>query len=135
MESSLRLVPLTAALTFALAALNVPAQDTRLPDIGSSAGEVLGPAQQAEYGAMTLSQLRHYGYVLDDPLIEGWLQGVGHRLVAAGAKPVADTLQPALEHRHVDHVAAVAHHTDRHPAPVTPADREEHAARSLRPET
>src|SRR5688572_15809951 len=45
-ESSLRLVPLTAALALALAAFNAPAQqDTRLPDIGSSAGEVIGPAQ------------------------------------------------------------------------------------------
>lgn len=76
-----------AALTLALAATVAPAQDNRLPDIGSSAGEVITPAQQEEYGAMTLSQLRHYDYVLDDPLIESWLQGMGNRLGAASDRP------------------------------------------------
>jgi hypothetical protein len=27
---------------------------------------------------MLLSQLRHYGYVLDDPLVEGWLEPRAH---------------------------------------------------------
>ena len=49
-----------AAVTLALASLCAPAQDNRLPDIGSSAGSVLGPAQQREYGQMLLAQLRHY---------------------------------------------------------------------------
>ena len=68
---------LPALLTFALAAAlapAAPAQDARLPDIGSSAGTVLSPAQQRQYGEMTLSQLRNYGYTLDDPLVGGWLQ-------------------------------------------------------------
>lgn len=80
-----------ATLTFALAALlasgGAPAQDSRLPDIGSSAGAVLSPARQAEYGAMTLSQLRNYGYTLDDPQLSGWLQSMGQRLGAASDKP------------------------------------------------
>ncbi|MDQ3040278.1 MAG: M48 family metalloprotease, partial [Pseudomonadota bacterium] len=76
-----------AALTLALAASLAPAQDNRLPDIGSSAGEVITPTQQAEYGAMTLSQLRHYDYVLDDPLIDSWLQNMGNRLAAASDRP------------------------------------------------
>lgn len=81
-----RLPLLATALAVALAA-PAAAQNARLPDIGSSAGEVITPAQQAEYGAMTLSQLRHYGYVLDDPLLEGWLQTVGQRLAANSDKP------------------------------------------------
>ena len=59
------------------------AQDSKLPDIGSSAGSVLSPAQQAEYGAMTLAQLRHEGYILDDPLMDGWLRDVGLRLASS----------------------------------------------------
>lgn len=82
-----RIVLPAAALTLALAASLAPAQDNRLPDIGSSAGEVITPTQQAEYGAMTLSQLRHYDYVLDDPLIDSWLQGMGNRLAAASDRP------------------------------------------------
>ena len=83
----MRLPAAIAALTFSLAAICAQAQDNRLPDIGSSANELLNPARQAEYGSMMLSQLRHYGYVLDDPLIDGWLQSVGHRLAAASDKP------------------------------------------------
>ena len=83
----MRLPAAIAALTFTLAAFVAPAQDNRLPDIGSSANELLNPARQAEYGSMMLSQLRHYGYVLDDPLIDGWLQSVGHRLASASDKP------------------------------------------------
>lgn len=77
-----------AALAFAFGALApaaVPAQlhnDASLPDIGSSAAEVITPAQEAEYGAYTLHELRRRGYVLDDPLVNDWLQGVGDRLVA-----------------------------------------------------
>jgi predicted Zn-dependent protease len=83
----MRLSVAVAALTCSLAAAVAPAQDTKLPDIGSSANELLTPARQAEYGSMMLSQLRHYGLILDDPLIDGWLQSVGHRLAAASDKP------------------------------------------------
>ncbi len=78
-----------AALLFALTASTglATAQERSLPDIGSSAGSVLSPAKQAEYGAMVLAQLRHEGYVLDDPLLDGWLNDVGQRLVAASDRP------------------------------------------------
>ncbi len=73
--------------TLMLAAVCAPAQEARLPDIGSSAGTVLAPAQQREYGRMLLSQLRHYNYVLEDPLIDGWLTATGNRLGAASDQP------------------------------------------------
>lgn len=81
------ILPFAAALTLLLA-WNAPAQEeSRLPDIGSSAGEVISPAEQAEYGAMTLAQLRHYDYVLEDPLIDSWLQSMGNRLAASSETP------------------------------------------------
>jgi len=87
-EIAVRRPPLLATtLSLALAASLASAQDNRLPDIGSSAGQVITPSQQAEYGAMTLSQLRHYDYVLEDPLIDSWLQGMGNRLGAASDRP------------------------------------------------
>lgn len=78
-----------AALLFALTASAglATAQEHGLPDIGSSAGSVLSPAKQAEYGAMVLAQLRHEGYVLDDPLLDGWLADVGQRLASASDRP------------------------------------------------
>jgi predicted Zn-dependent protease len=54
--------------------------------MGSSAGELLSPQEQAEYGAQTLYQLRRLNYVLDDPLIDNWLDGMGHRLGAASGQ-------------------------------------------------
>ena len=57
MNSRLPLVVLLTALATVAGAAG--AQDRGLPDIGSSAGNVLSPAQQADYGAMVLAQLRH----------------------------------------------------------------------------
>ncbi|MDV3469424.1 M48 family metalloprotease [Stenotrophomonas sp. C3(2023)] len=82
----LRTLLLTAALTLALAAPLAHAQDG-LPDIGSSAGELLTPARQAEYGAMMQRELRNYGYLLDDPLVDDWLQTMGTRLGSNSAQP------------------------------------------------
>ncbi len=76
-----------AVLLALLGGVCASAQESRLPDIGSSAGTVLGPTQQEEYGRMLLAQLRHYGYVLEDPLIEGWLQSAGERLGAVSDQP------------------------------------------------
>ncbi|MEO8161957.1 MAG: M48 family metalloprotease, partial [Arenimonas sp.] len=75
-------------MVFALGlALPAAAQDTSLPDIGSSAGELLTPQEELEYGAYTLYQLRRYGYVLEDPLIDNWLGSMGHRLAASSDRP------------------------------------------------
>lgn len=62
-------------------------QETVLPDLGSSAGVLITPAQEAEYGAYTLYQMRNYGLILDDPLIDTWLQGMGYRLGASSDNP------------------------------------------------
>lgn len=85
------ILPLTAALTLALglgAASPARAQSgTELPDIGSSAGEVLAPGQEQQYGAMTLRELRRLNLLLDDPLVDAWMQSMGYRLVAASDRP------------------------------------------------
>jgi predicted Zn-dependent protease len=86
MRPSLAAATLTLALALPLSGPGA-AQDNRLPDIGSSAGTVISPAEQAEYGAMTLSQLRLYGYTLDDPLLLSWAAAVGQRLAASSDDP------------------------------------------------
>jgi predicted Zn-dependent protease len=89
----LRHAPLTALLTLALGCAT-PAfavnESTTLPDIGSSAAQVITPEEQHEYGEMTFRELRRIGYVLDDPLLEDWLQGVGDRLAANSNRPSQD---------------------------------------------
>ena len=85
----LRHAPLTALLVFVLG-LATPAfarDVTALPDIGSTAAQVISPEEQKQYGEMEFRELRRLGYVLDDPLLEDWLQDVGNRLVASSNKP------------------------------------------------
>lgn len=80
--------PLAAAVTLALGlSTGTSAGQSSLPDIGSSAGELLSPKEEIEYGAYALYELRSYGYVLEDPLIDSWLDTVGHRLAAASDRP------------------------------------------------
>ena len=117
-----------AALTLAIAAATAPAQESRLPDIGSSAGEVLNPARQSEYGAMTLAQLRHYGYVLDDPLLEGWLQGLGHRLAASSDRPRQDFTFFVLKDRQINAFATLGGYIGTNAGLVLAAEREDEVA-------
>ena len=121
---------LAAALAIAIAA-PVLAQNTRLPDIGSSAGEVLSPAQQSEYGAMTLSQLRHYGYVLDDPLLESWLQTVGQRLAASSDKPRESFTFFLLKDRQINAFATLGGYVATNAGLVLAATREDQVASVL----
>ena len=85
----MRQCSLVAAVVVALglAVGPVDAQDKGLPDIGSSAGELLTPDEESQYGAYTLYQLRRYGYILEDPLIDSWLSTMGHRLGSASDRP------------------------------------------------
>lgn len=86
MLRSARRTLLATALLCAAAGLHAD-EPGMLPDIGSSAGEVLTPAQEAQYGAMTLHELRRYNMILDDPLIDGYLQNLGFRLAARSDRP------------------------------------------------
>ena len=85
----MRPIVLATAIAFALGLACSPgkAQDKSLPDIGSSAGELLTPAEELQYGAYTLYQLRRFGYLLEDPLIDSWMETMGHRLGAASDRP------------------------------------------------
>ncbi len=70
-----------------MAAVPAAAQETALPELGSSAGELITPQQEAQYGAYTLYQLRQMNLLLEDPLVEAWLQTMGHRLGASSDNP------------------------------------------------
>ena len=131
-EFRVRRTPLTAfLLAAAIAAPIAHGQNTRLPDIGSSAGEVLNPAQQAEYGAMTLSQLRHYGYILEDPLLEGWLQTVGQRLAASSDKPRQSFTFFLLKDRQINAFATLGGYVGTNAGLVLAATREDQVASVL----
>ena len=117
-----------AALAFALCCATAAAQESRLPDIGSSAGSVLSPARQAEYGAMTLAQLRHEGYILDDPLMDGWLRDVGLRLAASSDRPQQSFTFFMLRDRQINAFATLGGYIGMNAGLVLAADREDEVA-------
>ncbi len=122
-----RLILLTAAVTLALASVCAPAQDS-LPDIGSSAGELLTPAQQQEYGGMMLAQLRHYDYILEDPLIDSWLDALGARLGASSDRPTQAFTFFMLRERQINAFATLGGYIGVNAGLVLAADREDEVA-------
>ncbi|MCE7032493.1 M48 family metalloprotease [Lysobacter sp. GX 14042] len=110
-----------------LAAPLATAQD-RLPDIGSSAGELLTPHQQREYGQMMLAQLRHYDYVLDDPLIDEWLSSLGGRLGAHSDTPRQSFNFFMLKERQVNAFATLGGYIGVNSGLVLAAEREDEVA-------
>jgi len=128
----LRPFPGIAALTFALALALSPAtvraQQDRLPDMGSSAGTVLSPQQQTEYGQMTLAQLRNYGYTLDDPQLGDWLQDMGNRLGAASDRPQQAFTLFLLRDRQINAFATLGGYVAVNAGLILAADREDEVA-------
>lgn len=52
-----------------------------LPDIGDNAGNI-SPAEEYRTGEAVVRNIRRAGGILDDPLIQGYLNELGYRLVA-----------------------------------------------------
>jgi len=128
----LRYLLLAAALSLSLAPIRGPAQDgPRLPDIGSSAGELLTPAKQAEYGAMMLRELRNYGYLLEDPLLDDWLQSLGTRLGANSDRPEQAYTLFMLKERQINAFATLGGYIGMNAGLVLTAEREDEVAAVL----
>ena len=127
----MRILLLAAAVTLALAAPLSSAQESKRPDIGSSAGELLTPARQAEYGGMMLRELRNYGYLVDDPLIDEWLQGMGTRLGSNSAQPQQKFTFFMLKDRQINAFATLGGYIGMNAGLVLTAQREDEVAAVL----
>lgn len=125
------ILAMTAALALSLAAPSTSAQDTRLPDIGSSAGTVLSPAKQSEYGQMLLAQLRHYDYVLEDPLVDSWLRATGNRLAESSDKPQQPFTFFMMRDRSINAFATLGGYVGVNAGLVLTAEREDEVAAVL----
>lgn len=123
-----RIALLSAAITLAIASVCAPAQESRLPDIGSSAGELLSPIKQKHYGSMMLAQLRHYDYILQDPLIDSWLDSLGSRLSANSDKPQQPFTFFMLRQRQINAFATLGGYVGVNAGLVLAADREDEVA-------
>jgi predicted Zn-dependent protease len=87
---SIALHALSAALAAALLSAPQATAQSRpeaLPQMGSSAASLITPADEARYGAMLMRELRRQDLLVDDPLVEAWLQGLGFRVAAASGEP------------------------------------------------
>ena len=77
---------LLAGLTFVAGAQEKP-DDIQLPDLGSSANALISPQEAQDYGAMMLQQMRALDMVVNDPLLDDYINSLGFRLVSNSAKP------------------------------------------------
>ncbi len=127
----MRRLLLATALTCCLGLPSALAQSQGLPDIGSSAGELLTPARQAEYGAMFQRELRNYGYLLDDPLTDQWLEDVGRPLGAASAQPQQRYTFFMLRDRQINAFATLGGYIGMNAGLVLMAEREDEVAAVL----
>src|SRR6185312_5961700 len=80
MPSLRALTLITAAFVTGLAGARD--NDVKLPDIGSSAGSVMSPQDQRDYGAQVLHELRSYEMVLDE-----YINALGYKLVSNSDRP------------------------------------------------
>ncbi|HEU0305349.1 MAG TPA: M48 family metalloprotease [Lysobacter sp.] len=126
-----RITLLSAAVVLALSSVCAGAQESRLPDIGSSAGELLTPRKQREYGSMMLAQLRHYDYTLDDPLVASWLDTLGTRLAANSDKPQQPFTFFMLRERQINAFATLGGYIGMNSGLVLAAEHEDEVAAVL----
>jgi beta-barrel assembly-enhancing protease len=78
---------LTALITASLAFGAGAQEDIRLPDLGSSADALISPQDARDYGAAMLREMRSMDMVVDDPLLDDYLNDLGYRLVAGSDEP------------------------------------------------
>lgn len=122
---------LVLALTLALAVPIAPAQESSLPDIGSSAGELLTPARQAEYGGMLLRQLRNYNYLLEDPVLDEWMQDLGAKLGADSDQPRQPFTFFLMKDRQINAFATLGGYIGMNAGLILTAEREDEVAAVL----
>ncbi len=122
---------LALALTVAFAAPLAPAQESSLPDIGSSAGELLTPARQAEYGGMLLGQLRNYNYLLEDPILDEWMQDLGDRLGTDSDRPRQPFTFFLMKDRQINAFATLGGYIGMNAGLILTAEREDEVAAVL----
>ncbi len=59
--------------------------DTRLPELGNPVDTVLSPAEEREIGVRVFERLRERGGVIEDPLLDAYLNDLGIRLMSSAS--------------------------------------------------
>jgi predicted Zn-dependent protease len=82
-----RLLPLTLSICLLCITSFSRAKDLDLPDIGDSGAAVMTPAQERRVGEAVMHNLRRAGMIVDDPILTGYLNQLGYRLLAQRENP------------------------------------------------
>ncbi len=65
-----------------LTLINGPVSANNLPDLGRSSAVVFSEIQEQQLGQAFIREIRRTRQIIDDPLINDYVQGIGNRLVA-----------------------------------------------------
>lgn len=66
---------------------NQSSSDFNLPQIGTAGGDVITPEQEYEIGVQVINELRDAGAILDDPLLQQYIQDLGRQLSSHSDNP------------------------------------------------
>lgn len=127
---NLKSTALVAALALAIGAAHA-ADSTPLPEIGSSAAQLISPAEEARYGREMLGEFRRFGYLVEDPLVEAWLQELGHRLAARSDRPEQSFRFFMVQSREINAFATLGGYVGMNAGLVMLAEREDEVAAVL----
>lgn len=61
-----------------------------LPDIGDASGSVVTPTEEKRVGESVMRNIQRSGRIINDPLIDSYLNHLGYKLVAAGDSKMTD---------------------------------------------
>lgn len=102
-----------------------------LPDMGSSAGGLLAPGEERRIREELTRELYRLGLVIEDPLLEAYLEELGYRLVAASDAYANDFRFLLLRLRTINAFAAPGGLIATHAGLVLAAGREDELAAVL----
>ena len=66
---------------------NQSSSDFNLPQIGTAGGDVITPQQEYAIGVQVINELRDAGAILDDPLLQQYIQDLGRQLSSHSDNP------------------------------------------------
>ncbi|MEJ2392016.1 MAG: M48 family metalloprotease [Gammaproteobacteria bacterium] len=82
-----RLSPIVLSMCLLCSPTYSNAKDLALPDIGDSRAAVMTPEQARRIGEAVVHKLRREGMVVDDPVVTGYLNQLGYKLLAQRDNP------------------------------------------------
>jgi predicted Zn-dependent protease len=82
MTTAIRQFSLCAILACLIVVSGAGADDIQIPDMGSPADAVFSKNQEAQYGRAIMADIRRQGIVVEDPLVNEYINEIGRRIAA-----------------------------------------------------